>query len=72
MCLVFLCDEEERKSWGGSKRRGVVRTMEENWKLWMFRVSGGSVSYPFASRLRENILAPCVPGVWSCVTSHFT
>ncbi|XVE71929.1 hypothetical protein DITRI_Ditri10aG0190600 [Diplodiscus trichospermus] len=53
---------KRRESWGDSKHLGVVRTVGGEWKLWTLRVGGGSVSYPFASRLRENTAAPYVPG----------
>ena len=41
--------------------------MEVKYRPWILKAGGGSVSYPFATRIKENTSALCVPGGWSCI-----
>jgi hypothetical protein len=41
--------------------------VEVKYRPWILKAGGGSVSYPFATRIKENIYALYVPGGWSCI-----
>lgn len=66
------CVTKKRESWEDRKRLGLVRTAVAKSKRWTSKGGGGAaVSFPFASPLSENIAAPYVLGVWSCISSFF-